>query len=129
VSGQLITKGYADILREGLEKVQGKEGGTKGDLAKTLDMGRTTLWRLLSGQPNVTVEKAERIREYLATEGQESIPPPVVPIESADHFAFVELGAQLAREDPAYLRRVIAAMRKRVEGQRADRELFDDDQE
>ncbi len=130
MSSQLITKGYAELMREALQAFTQRTGRSKGDLAAKMGMGRTTLHRLETGKPNVAVGQAEKAREYLEakTHGDIRLPPPVVPIESVDHHELVELGAQLAREEPEYLRTVIARIKKHLEVRRADRERDDDEE-
>lgn len=125
-----ITKGYAAILSDAIASAQKRKDLSKGDLAEKLGMGRTTLHRLESGASDVSVEKAAAARQGFQRHFGMKLPPPVVPVESAEHFELIELAAELAKADPEYLHRVVGKMRQRLDGLKmtaqALRELEDD---
>jgi transcriptional regulator with XRE-family HTH domain len=127
LASQFITKGYAELLSKAVAAVQASKDLTKGDLADKLGMGRTTLHRLENGASDVSVEKATAAHQGFQRHFKVKLPPPVVPVESADHYELIELAADLAREDPEYLARVVTKMRQRRDGLRlirdANREL------
>jgi transcriptional regulator with XRE-family HTH domain len=68
--------------------------GSQDAIADAIDVNQSTISRVLAGEPT-TYDTAMRLSEAV-----ENMPPPLVTVQSIDHYRWCQLGAALLEKDP-----------------------------
>lgn len=113
MSSSYITPAYAQLIEDALNSL----GLEIKEAAKKAGISRTTFWRVRTGQGGVSLKKALEARAFLLKHRPElNIPPPIVRVSDRDQYDWIELGEQLRAVDPTEFARLMAALRKKLEG-------------
>ena len=116
-TGDKIATEYIDELRRRVN-----EGPGVLAVAARAGLGHTTIWRMLSGggdrRGSVTIAAIDKIRIALGELAPElAMPPPVVGVRSAEHYAWIKIADDLTVDE---LATVAAAPARTLATVRAD---------
>lgn len=98
-----ISPGYSQLLADVVREAGIKRGDLKGK-------GRSSqvIWRVLEHQEGPTIAAAARLRQkILELRPDLVIPPPAVPIQSAEHYEWDQIGCDLHDRNPVAFRQIL----------------------